>query len=861
MSERINMLLQSTASTDTGGDETRGSFVSHSSRSSGSSDDCSTETGSSYSSSGKSFTEGEEGSFTEVEEISMVDTCTTNFEDEDDASTSGSSGMESTETSHTEITQRSPGRSNAMKASSKEPKPAPVDIEPLIQPDLEIRKRNDSNLSSSRHNRIPGGAAAKLMLLGPKGSAEIEKDEDEIKAISSTESGKVNESAVNEKLVREMQEAKNEFSMGNSQRRSSLSNHQQQLHDLQRHYHRTADDASETSSVAVSTTPSFLNRNEIFHKTAAAAVAALLTPRVANVGQCPSDLYSVCSSIGPVGPTSPRSMHAETSRKAQYSEQQLHQPSNTVHSQNLLTPKAEQVLEELKNKMHDPSSTLTDLLGAIASPENVPKEQVRTDLGYMVRRKNACGALHVLTANSNNRIRICWTAGVLPALTSVLTDGMSHPSIDDSFPDRRTRDEYKTARIRAIAVLTNLSLSPKNRIAVFHTPDLIRALVFTVENDKEGLARRGCSALLALLAKCIDNRLLMLHIPGILETIRKVLHPRPPRVEPEKEETKKKSYPWTEGEDDDSDSSSHSGTESERGNGCKMKNNRKSSDKMGGGDTVSLDGESGSTPRVKGSKTPRELSGYDETVDELHRSARQNLFALLGHLVKEKENAYHLGREAELLETLVAVSNFKESTSHGYAIGIMANLTRHRLNKHLAFKPKSFVPALVEATQSPLGDARLHAIYALQNLSQEKSCRQELAISNNLIVALCDRCRNGEQEGERLAAISTLKNLCDEPANLIPMTNTPGCVSTLMHFAHGGANNGTKEIQVTDMMQYRACDALATLSHWLRKISTSGYALEAINSRGGGRSSGSGGLAKGQLFVPTLREVSWNQWQ
>ena len=79
---------------------------------------------------------------------------------------------------------------------------------------------------------------------------------------------------------------------------------------------------------------------------------------------------------------------------------------------------------------------------------------------------------------------------------------------------------------------------------------------------------------------------------------------------------------------------------------------------------------------------------------------------------------------------------------------------------------------MVAPSGSTNDEARLYACYALQNLSQEKSCRQELAIAAHLIEVLCDRCRNGQQEAERLSAISTLKNLCDEPANLIPMTNT-----------------------------------------------------------------------------------------
>lgn len=721
------------------------------------------------------------------------------------------------------------------------------------QPDLDFRASNDSIISSGR-TRVPGGAAAKLMLLGPKGSAEIEREFDEIRAMSSSESVKVNESAVNDSIAQVMQEAKHEFQKGSPQKRSALMSHLQQT-DVQRR--QKCDDMSETSSAIFSATPSFLNRDEIFHKTAAAAVAALLTPRASSIASA-SDLHSMCSSIGP-GPATghwPSSLNSgDTLRKEAPSTQHLHQ-LKLAGNNSLVTPKTEQVLVEMKSKMNDPNSTLTELLTAIASPQRSSTEILEMDLGNMVRRKNACGALQVLTTQPNNRTRICWTVGVLSALTSVLVDGLLVNGSEDPFPDRRIRGEYMTARLRAISALMNLSTPPRNRIAVFHTPDLVQTLVQIIENDKDGLARRECCGLLALLAKSSDNRLLMLQVPGLLEAVRKIIQPRPPRIEPIKDDHGKKRYPWSEDDDSGTDCSSQTSNSRGESHGKMRYSNSRARTKAGSstslsdnGDLSNIDGESGSTPKVRGSKTPRELSGYDETVDDVFCGTRQNLFALLVHLVKEKDNAYCVGHEIEFVDTLAAISKFKESSSHVFAIQIMANLTRHRLNKHLAFKPKGFVPALVEATQSQSFDARLYAIYALQNLAQEKSCRQELAISNNLILSLCDRCRNGEHENERLAAISTLKNLCDEPANLIPMTNTPGSVSTLMHFAHGGVNDATEKT-VTEMMQYRACDALATLSHWLRKISTSGYALETP-VRGGGRAV----HVKGTLFVPSLRYV------
>jgi hypothetical protein len=180
-------------------------------------------------------------------------------------------------------------------------------------------------------------------------------------------------------------------------------------------------------------------------------------------------------------------------------------------------------------------------------------------------------------------------------------------------------------------------------------------------------------------------------------------------------------------------------------------------------------------------------------------------------------------------------------------VRLLANLTRHRGNsKELVFKIRSVVPALVKATFSMNDESRKNACFALQNLSQDKPCRQELAASDNLLTALCVRVRQAADPEERLAAIHSLKNLTDEPANLIPMTNTPECFATLMQIAHASDES------VTEMMQYLGCDALATLSHWFRSIATSGQRIDVIKR---------GHQPPKDMFVPTLKIVTWEQWQ
>ena len=178
---------------------------------------------------------------------------------------------------------------------------------------------------------------------------------------------------------------------------------------------------------------------------------------------------------------------------------------------------------------------------------------------------------------------------------------------------------------------------------------------------------------------------------------------------------------------------------------------------------------------------------------------------------------------------------------------LLAHLTRHRNNsKPIVFRLRNVVPALVNATFSEDDASRLYACYALQNLAQDKPCRQELAITQNLLSALCYVARQGNTPEERLAAIRALKNLTDEPANLIPMSNTPECFATFMQIAHASDDS------ITETMQYLGCDALATLSHWFRSIATSGQRMEALKLKQ---------TPSKELFVPSLKIVSWQQWQ
>jgi hypothetical protein len=127
---------------------------------------------------------------------------------------------------------------------------------------------------------------------------------------------------------------------------------------------------------------------------------------------------------------------------------------------------------------------------------------------------------------------------------------------------------------------------------------------------------------------------------------------------------------------------------------------------------------------------------------------------------------------------------------------------------------------LESATASPDKEARRYAFCALQNLSMDKSCRAPIAHSPKVIWSLTQRCKDTtEEEVElRMAAMATLQNLSDEPANLIQFTIVPDCIGTIIQVARGSSMRGEQ----TDLTSFMAKNALATLSHWFHKIATSG---------------------------------------
>jgi len=221
-----------------------------------------------------------------------------------------------------------------------------------------------------------------------------------------------------------------------------------------------------------------------------------------------------------------------------------------------------------------------------------------------------------------------------------------------------------------------------------------------------------------------------------------------------------------------------------------------------------------------------------------------------------------IARDAGMIQTLIEVSTRHPSPSHSRVVAVIAHLTRHPRNSHeLVFHYGSLLPALQSAVGSPDKEARRYAVCALQNLSIDKSCRAPVAHSPNVIWSLTQRCMDtsDEEYETRTAAMATLQNLSDEPANVIQFTIVENCIDTLFRVASADSTSGEE----TDLLCFMAKNTLATLSHWFRKIATGGAErarqseMASSGVRGGITSSSNN---RAFLHNATLNPTFYERW-
>ncbi|KAL3807322.1 hypothetical protein ACHAXA_003069 [Cyclostephanos tholiformis] len=239
--------------------------------------------------------------------------------------------------------------------------------------------------------------------------------------------------------------------------------------------------------------------------------------------------------------------------------------------------------------------------------------------------------------------------------------------------------------------------------------------------------------------------------------------------------------------------------------------------------------------------------------------ARACVLKMILHLSKNKDVSTALARTECVMSSLVSIAGTMELAANILCIAIMTNLTRHPDNApYLLHKVPNLVATLVHQIESADIECRKCALYGLQNLSCASNCRQDLANTPDLLGNVTKAAFQHDHPEQQISALHTLKNLSDDPFNLVTMTNTPGCTATLLALANNdsaGGDGNKKDVSTRRVMaQYLACDTLATLSHWLLTLSTTRKSKDSGGSEGGG---GKGGIDAGRR---TFKQHTWDAW-
>eukprot|EP00986_Skeletonema_menzelii_P011974 scaffold6341_cov161-Skeletonema_menzelii.AAC.3 len=232
-------------------------------------------------------------------------------------------------------------------------------------------------------------------------------------------------------------------------------------------------------------------------------------------------------------------------------------------------------------------------------------------------------------------------------------------------------------------------------------------------------------------------------------------------------------------------------------------------------------------------------------------AARLCSLKMLLHLSKDKDVAFKLARMESITNALVTVANRMEKDANILCMATLTNLTRHPDNlNHLMFKVPKLALIFVTNVEGSDVECAKCALYALQNLSCDSNCRQELANTANLLGNVTKAAFKHDLPEQQLSALHTLKNLSDDPFNLVTMTNTPGCTATLLALANSSGNG---------MAQYLACDTLATLSHWLLTLSArkNTKLMGGDKDGGGGSESGAKRVEMGRRTFETSTYQMW----
>jgi len=524
----------------------------------------------------------------------------------------------------------------------------------------------------------------------------------------------------------------------------------------------------------------------------------------------------------------------------QQKKEQLHllqQQQEQQKNYNNISPLHEgQTFKRFENKLTMPGQKIKDLLTVIAIKPTGP------------RKMNACGAIKTLSSIPANRIKLSWTRGVIPTLSSVLNDDNS------SIIEKQ----------RCVSTLLSLIQPKINQVIILHSPSFIQGI-------SNGLlstcfkTKYISSQCIDILAKNDDNKFVMFDQFPLITSISDVISSNiPPNF---------------------SDPAYITNDNNE-------KQQQPSSNNINGPTTPSLPNHN------HAAFDNSNVSKAD--YHGLALSARLRCLLTLRHLSRVKDIAYKFARNIQVMTTLLSVSGKMDPSANAVCIAIFADLTRHPQNSlQLVYHVSGFLKALVDAAKSKKENndndddpkCRQYACYAMQNLSCNMGCRQELAITHDLLYTLSKCGLNFNYPEEQIAAIGTLKNISNDPSNFIHLSNTTTCFNTLIYLAGGAIHNKNHHTKTTitsdnedqqqqkrhkEMLQYLACDALATLSNWIAASALAGMNVVSKNKNtnqndndydsedsdeNNSATTGGGIVFTKEMMRPKLFVQPWNQWE
>jgi len=227
-------------------------------------------------------------------------------------------------------------------------------------------------------------------------------------------------------------------------------------------------------------------------------------------------------------------------------------------------------------------------------------------------------------------------------------------------------------------------------------------------------------------------------------------------------------------------------------------------------------------------------------IHSLALSARLLCLLTLRHLSRVKDIAYKFSNNKQVMDILLAVSGTMEPSSNSVCIAIFADITRHPQNSlQLVYHINGFLSALVNAVKSNDSKCRQYACYAIQNLSCNMGCRQELATTRDLLSTLGLCALKNEHPDEQIASVGAIKNISNDPSNFVNLSNTSNNFEVLTMLATSTKN---------EKLRYLVCDTLSTLANW---IAASAIAGMNVNNEVD---------VTHDMLKPTLNVETWNQW-